>query len=1503
ASIIPTASFLNAKLTISKIRRLLWKVFSGLLFFGSLVLLVVLLVLQLNSVQTILAQEVLMLVSNHTNHEVSLDKVQISWLDEANLKGTLVRDIEGDTLVFANKLQVNYHLWDLITADNLTIEEIASSDLILRLIKYQEGEKLNLTTFLNSLKSDKPKKESKPIKVDHIELVGLNVSLQDRSVDPKPGKLDFANLDFDFSDLILSDFALKGDTIVGSLVELQGKEKNSSFTINDFSTVFRLSNYSLSIDDLNFATPTSQISDSLEFFYNGLDDLASFKDSVSFILHFNETVISKEDLKIITGSNRIKSDITIDGILWGTVGDFNVENTRIGYGESYFVGGLSCFGLPDPKKTFVLADITDSHVLPEDLKPYIGNYTENLRQMGRIDFKGSFAGYLHDFIARGDFVTDQGTVLSDINLKIPDDPTMMSYDGNLELKNVNVGAFLKNEIVQVVNLKAAIKGSGLKPENAAFDLNATVYNSGLYGYVYDTVNANGKFAENFFEGTFSVEDPNCALEGQGQIDFRGEKEILNLNVHIEEINADTLNFTNSGLSASAFIDVEVEDLSLNDFEGNLSIDNAEIAFDGKEVVFDSLRFIAALRNDLRLLELSMPGINASVSGFFDISDALNDIKLMSQDYASRLMLHGDSIIGDKSGKNYRLDVIAELIDINPYLDSLKLPIEISKNTLVEGTFRQSKYANVSLYTESDSISVGGNTLLYPVLEINGSEDIVSKSLLTNFILQSSRQRVKGVPDTEGLLLEGVWSDDKIDVTTIVSQPETDSRLRLSSELAISKDSLVLVMKPSDMVILGDVWDFRTTNNIILKSDRIEINDFEMHDATESIAFEGVYADSIPTSLTFLASNLNMNKVELFTQSNVGGFLDGDFQIFRDSKVEPFRFDGGFLLRDLTYDDLVVGDLQGTSNWNPQQRSIYMKVDVKREDVNTIDVDGHYYPGKDESLDFAITFEQADLSMGQPFLKENFSNVAGYANGKLKLTGNPEDPKVLGDCRVEKGTVLINYLNTLYNYNGQINFEDESIRFSRFDLTDRKGSRASVLGSIKHNEFKNMLLDVEINANNFEFLNTTAVDNDLYYGSAYGSGKINVTGPLNDLSIAANIRTDQNTKFFVPISDGTSSSTQEFINFVDFSDTTSLLTEEEDFQISGLTLDFDIEVTPDAYCELIFDIKTGDIIRGRGRGNLKLRLNTDGEFNMFGPLEITEGAYNFTVPNFINKEFQVVSGSRITWYGDPYNAILELDASYLQRASFEELQVEQDQEELNNKVPILVVLRLTGGLLSPEINFDLQMENPADATDENLSILSRIAADEQDLKRQVISLLFLKRFASEQFRLSGGGSVGNSVSEFLSSQVSYLVSQLDENLEIEVDLADLNRDAFNTFQLRFAYTFLNGRLKVTRGGDFGSEDDNNENVFNDIVGDWSVEYSLTKDGRLRAKAFRNTSQRIPGQENQQNQETGISLRFVHSFDDLRELLSLKRDEAIRRKQEEEEIDDSTESSTPADTGLK
>lgn len=1466
-------------------------------FYSSCLILAILLLLQVDTVQTFFARKVVELVSEKSGHVISIEKVEVSWLDHASLRNVLIEDLHGDTLIYARQLEVDYRVWNLIRGDFFDLQEVLASDIYLNLIKYDVDSKLNLTEFINSLKGEQSaEKVGKAIRLEQIDIGNFNFKLDDKSKEPKSDRVDFSHMDFQIPAIGVNQLTLELDTISGNITQLIGKEQRSGFDVRHLATSFRLTGQSLSLDDLDFKTPSSTISDSLEFFFNGLDDLAYFVDSVSFVMHLDNSRISNADIQLITGLNQLKSDLLIDGVFWGTVGDFNIEDARIGLGENtFFEGGVSCFGLPDVKQAFILADITKSQLLPADLEPYIGAVSENLKRMGKIRFNGSFAGFLKDFVARGDFYTDQGSIHTDINLKIPADPSNMSYIGNLELREVNIGSFLKNNIVQKINLKSTIKGKGIKRENADFDMNASMYNSVLNGYSYDSVKVNGHFSNNFFEGTLAVVDENCQVTGKGQIDLRSSIEKIDLDLYVQKLYADRLNLSESELFASGHINLQLADLDLNSFQSSLAIDSGLLMLGEKELVFDSVRFSAALEDNIRVFDYQMPGLKFDVRGAFNVSDVIKDIPKMISNYSNRLNFSEDTVLYIGSEANYNLILKAKIDNVSSYLDSLNLPVTFFGNTFIEASFRQSKNANLSFFASTDSIKIGRGSIANPTVEINGAIDESSTSTLTNFIFTSSKQQVLGMPYTQDLLVEGVWLDNEIEFSSTLEQPATESNLRLESVVHLYQDSITLRMDPSDIEILDDTWKFNPSNQIVFKADQTSITNLEIYDSSESIRVNGIYARTIPTEISLIVEDLNMNKANLFTNSRIGGFLNGSFKLFRESESEPFKYEGGFLLKNLMYDEVLLGDVTGTSNWNPTRQAIDTDVKVQRENFRSIQAKGTYYPSREtEQLDFNVDFDQADLELVKPFIEKNFSNVGGTANGSLKITGETKAPVIVGNCSISDGSVTIDYLNTSYTFDGRVNFNPSTISFTDFNFTDRKGSTANLSGIVRHKGFSNFLTDVRIRSNNFEFLNTTSLENNLYYGSAYGTGTVDITGPLTDLKIKADIRTEADTRFFVPISESTNIIQEDYIEFVDLRDTTVQIVDEKK-GIRGLTLDFDIEVTPEAYCELIFDIKTGDIIRGRGRGNIKLSLNSDGEFNMFGPLEITEGAYNFTIPNLINKEFQVVPGSRITWYGSPYNATLDIEATYLQRASLEELKNPENQIEANlsDKIPFLVVLILDGGMFAPEITFDIRFQNPSDGTAENEAELELITGNasnntnNEELRRQVISLLFLKRFSPrESFSLGGGsGTIGSSVSEFLSSQVSYLVSQIDENLEVEVNLAELNQEAFNTFQLRFAYTFLDGRLKVTRGGSFGNQQDQNGNVLNDIVGDWSVEYSLTKDGRLRAKVFRNSNQRLITVNGQQSQETGVSLRFVQSFNDLTDLLTFQRQEAIRRKEEE------------------
>ena len=188
-------------------------------------------------------------------------------------------------------------------------------------------------------------------------------------------------------------------------------------------------------------------------------------------------------------------------------------------------------------------------------------------------------------------------------------------------------------------------------------------------------------------------------------------------------------------------------------------------------------------------------------------------------------------------------------------------------------------------------------------------------------------------------------------------------------------------------------------------------------------------------------------------------------------------------------------------------------------------------------------------------------------------------------------------------------------------------------------------------------------------------------------------------------------------------------------------------------------------------------------------------------------------------------------------------------------------------------------------------------DEQELKLQVFSLIILRKLSPPNaFVTSTSSSIYNSVSELLSNQLSYWLSQVDQNLEIDLDLGTLDTEAFNTFQLRLSYSFLSGRLRVSKDGSFGGNQTNRSDLAT-IAGDWTVDYLLTPDGKFKVKMYsRSNVNQLQSSLNTQTAAvtTGTSLLYTENFNEFKELLMSARE---RRRRELEKNPSTADNEDP------
>ena len=119
------------------------------------------------------------------------------------------------------------------------------------------------------------------------------------------------------------------------------------------------------------------------------------------------------------------------------------------------------------------------------------------------------------------------------------------------------------------------------------------------------------------------------------------------------------------------------------------------------------------------------------------------------------------------------------------------------------------------------------------------------------------------------------------------------------------------------------------------------------------------------------------------------------------------------------------------------------------------------------------------------------------------------------------------------------------------------------------------------------------------------------------------------------------------------------------------MELEVEITPDAVVQLIFDPKVGDIIETSGRGDLRIMLDQSSGFRMFGDVELQKGDYLFTLQNVINKRFQIEPGGKINFNGSPTNATIDLNAIYTTRTAPYNLYpgVVMHRNQLKKRIPV------------------------------------------------------------------------------------------------------------------------------------------------------------------------------------------------------------------------------------------
>lgn len=1497
--------------------------------------LAILLGLQIPAVQTQLAKKGAEWLSEKLKFPVDIGGVSIKWFDSITLEQLTIKDYQGRPMIMVGRLDADYNLRYLIdsSAHNIHLDEIVLYKPDVRMIKNPKNGDTNLDDFIARIEelTTDPKhpgvpNQNVPFTVGRIHLVDGSYTLEDPR---EPFMNDLQRFDHNHFTLQhltaeVSDFMVLGDTIAFDGKGLTGIDRDSRIKIRRLDTRFLYCNTKMELGGLYANIGNSVIRNELTFYYDKPSAFGDFNSRVRIKAQFRNSKIQSSDLGYFSDYLRgLHETWLLTSNFSGTVNDFRLRNTDLRFGangRSRLAGDIAWKGLPDMDKTTVNFAFTPSVVNMADIRQYYPDSAFNgtIQKLGTAAFAATFVGSFDDFKTKGTVQTAIGTVTGDLALKLSEQADQTTYVANLKADNLDLGQLLnQSEQFGKLDGEGKITGKGTNLEQAVIDFDGTFNRFGWQHYSYRNVAAHGNLQQAVFQGQLHINDPNLAFDLDGEFNLSGPKKRYDLSGILKHADLRALGYLPDSLTVKTNLDVQLEGSTLDDIVGSAAFNNATLSLNGRDLPIDKLTLTSSVERPAgqqvdsivtqRYFYLDSDFLTTRLQGNFEPKRTIDDLTQLAREY--RLYFMGDAAGmkayyaqkqrwleygAGKETQSLRYGIDYQVITKNsiPLMDFLGASAYVAPATRLEGRFTESNTAFLTATVKTDSVQFGKIGFGPSDLDLTTSKFTTTKEVLASAIISSKRQLFSALLPTRNLQVEASWAVDHIDFTSDIDQADSSglytNHAELNGELQFKGDAIDLTFRKSKVRVLDGDWTLNPESLIRKVGNTYTIRNLSLLNENQLIQASGIISSDSVERLAVESHDFLLSSLNSVLNTDLGGTLNGSLTV-RNLYDTPI-VESSITVNALSYEKILLGDVSGQGVWDQQTQRLNVNARVNQKGADVVTLAGTYTPQlKTNPLAAKASVNNADLNLLEPFTTGLFSNLGGTANGVIDVTGKPDAPVLKGEIAIQGGRGQFDYLKADFAFDDKIYFGENEIITRQLTLRDPQGNTAQLRGGVFHNGFRDVNLAFDADFKNFRIMNTAAKDNDAFYGQAVITGKAELSGPTDNLTIRANVASNKGTRIYIPLDGATSVANDEQIRFVNLSraktDGVASQTASKsgssaagDIDLSRIQMDFNFDITPDAYCEIQLDRQTGDIIKAYGQGLIAMKVDTRGDFSMTGTYEIQKGDYTFTFQNIINKRFLIRPNSRISWTGDPYGALLDVTAAYTQYTSLAPLLINQKATaDQTRRYPVDLVIKLTGDLGTPTINYNLDIKDYPSTSDFRQAVTafaSRIQSNDQELTRQVSSVLLFNQLLSEGSSLFDQGQVNtgvaNSVSELISNQISRLASNLNENLDVGVSFGGFtsgtqNENLLNNLQLRFSYRLLNDRLRISRDGGFTY----GQSQYNaaSLLGEWTLEYFLTPDGRLRAKVYNRNQQSILSQYNLTSTITtggGVSLLYTRSF---------------------------------------
>ncbi|MUU78799.1 translocation/assembly module TamB [Winogradskyella sp. HL2-2] len=1390
---------------------------------------------------------------------------------------------------------------------------LETNDFNLKTISLKKS-KISITTKDVSKKAANTKNDSTSVNSNtfiwpEIKLKVAEIHLENNKIDyivgnnkPKTGVFNPNAIALSNVSLKAKDISLQNKEVKLNLEQFNFNEI-SGLNLNQLAVNLKITEQNTRLNDLNFQLNNNSITGYAHLDYKSLADLMdtpettkvalnvpSFHFSLSELLRFQPRLKSNPYLEIL-GTKEFTGHINSSG----TLASINLKNAEVNWGNSTKInvnGIVENISNPDAIQ-FSIPQFSAVSTR-SDLILFLSEKDLGINLPKDVELLAAINGNTKDISANAKLTTTQGIATIDGSFK---NTTTIAYNTSIMVEDFKVNELMNNPQFGALSLKINSKGHGKTLSTLDATLEATISKFQFNNYNIKDFDLNGTLVNGAGTINSTYKDNNLNTELNAYIDLDSIATAATVKLNLIGANLQALGLMQRDVKTAMTINA--------DFKGNETAYNLNATVDDAVVVYDNRTYLMG--------QLKTKAHVTADTTSVTIHNKMVDLDLKSnsnpQTFSTALQRHISSYF-------YRDVKVSDTI--SNYVN-LKLEGKISQSPMLKDVFfvnvKDIDTIDISVDFNEKARKLNANIAVPQLNYSNNQLDSLAFSMHTdkdNFKFNLGFKNITAGPlDVPKTLITGNQTNNEL-FLNLLGYNDNEKLLNVNTKITGNRERLKFTVNPDSLILNKKKWIIPATNQVILTNKNLAFADFKITKNNQSIEL----TDKLPNiSKSHIAIDFRNFKIsEIFNYLNpeaklATGDLNGDFVL-----EDPFGNTG--IVADLSIAQLNVLKTDfGTLSINGNSLGLNnyaINVGLKGGDID-FDLVGDYTTINDSAiLNLNLDINAFKMKALNTLTLGEVKDSEGSFSGAFKISGDTANPQYNGALNFKNATVNVTKLNTKFTLkNEKLNINNDGLSMENFTVRDQNSNALVLSGKVGTENLINPTFNLTVKAENFQVINATKEDNSSFYGKATFNANAKLTGDLQipKLDAKLTVGSDTDVTYVMPATYANVEERDGVVTFVNRENPDAIITqtEEQTVTIKGFDIKTFIKIGKSASATIVIDEETGDNFKVVGEGDLDFTMSPNGRINLSGVYEISDGHYELNLYNLVNRKFLIAPGSQVIWSGDPFDAKLDVSAIYNIETSAYSLmasQISGSDSSVKTKyrqvLPFYVYLNIDGELLKPEISFQLDMpeEDQGAISGQVYTRVQAVNSQEGELNRQVFSLLVLNRFYPDSGSDGSSGGFATIARDNLNDAVSDQLNTFSDKVlgKTGIEL-NFGLDSYTDYQgdsptertqldIAAKKKLFNDRLIASVGSEVDIEGSSTTGEETPIIGNVSLEYILSEDGRYRLKGFRRNEFEniIDGQ----TITSGIALIFTQEFNQFSELWdAILRSQSKKNKKHEAE----------------